>query len=44
MGKYASLASNDLHGDARLTLRATVVKDLLQPSLVKESAAAVPFK
>jgi len=42
--ELVTLASNDLHGDVRLTLRATVVKDLLQPSLVKESAAVVPFK
>lgn len=38
------LASNDLHGDAKLTLKATVVKDLVPTSLVKESGSSVPFK
>ncbi|MGI4833568.1 MAG: DUF1573 domain-containing protein [Janthinobacterium lividum] len=38
------LASNDLHGDAKLTLKAEVVKDLVAPSLVKEASASVPFK
>ena len=38
------LASNDLHGDTNLTLKAEVVKDLVAPSLVKESSASVPFK
>ena len=38
------LASNDLHGEAKLLLKAEVVKDLTAPSLVKESSASVPFK
>ena len=38
------LASNDLHGTAKLTLKADVVKDLAPASLVKESSASVPFK
>ncbi|RZK39160.1 MAG: DUF1573 domain-containing protein, partial [Hymenobacter sp.] len=38
------LSSNDLHGDATLTLKANVVKDLVPTSLVKESGASVPFK
>jgi hypothetical protein len=38
------LASNDLNGDAKLTLKATVVKDLVPTSLVKESSSSVPFK
>ena len=38
------LASNDLNGDAKLTLKANVVKDLAPASLVKESSSSVPFK
>jgi hypothetical protein len=38
------LSSNDLHGDAKLTLKANVVKDLVPTSLVKESGSSVPFK
>ena len=38
------LASNDLHGDAKITLKANVVKDLVPTSLVKESGSSVPFK
>ena len=38
------LASNDLNGDAKLTLKAEVVKDLVPASLVKESGSSVPFK
>jgi hypothetical protein len=38
------LASNDLNGDAKLTLKANVVKDLVPTSLVKESGSSVPFK
>ena len=38
------LASNDMHGDAKLTLKANVVKDLVPTSLVKVSGASVPFK
>jgi hypothetical protein len=38
------LASNDLHGEAKLLLKANVVKDLVPTSLVKESGSSVPFK
>ena len=38
------LASNDMHGDAKLTLKANVVKELVPTSLVKESGSSVPFK
>jgi hypothetical protein len=38
------LASNDLNGDTKLTLKANVVKDLAPASMVKESASSVPFK
>ena len=38
------LASNDLNGDAKFTLKAAVVKELVPTSLVKESGASVPFK
>ena len=38
------LASNDLNGDAKITLKANVVKDLVPTSLVKESGSSVPFK
>ena len=41
----ATISSNDLSGDAKLTLKATVVKDLAgSGSLVKESGTSVPFK
>ena len=36
--------SNDVAGDAKLTLRAVVVRTLAPESLVKESGTAVPFK
>ncbi len=36
--------SNAATGDAKLTLRATVVRTLAPESLVKESSTAVPFK
>lgn len=42
--EVVTLSSNDLHGDAKLTLKANVVKDLVPTSLVKESGASVPFK
>ncbi|RZJ87222.1 MAG: DUF1573 domain-containing protein, partial [Hymenobacter sp.] len=42
--EQVKLASNDLTGDAKLTLKADVVKDLVPTSLVKESSASVPFK
>ena len=38
------LSSNDLHGDAKLTLKADVVKEMVPTSLVKESNSSVPFK
>ncbi|GGG41300.1 DUF1573 domain-containing protein [Hymenobacter glacieicola] len=38
------ITSNDLNGDAKLTLKATVVQDLNAGSMVKESGASVPFK
>ena len=38
------LSSNDLNGDAKLSLKANVVKDLVPTSLVKESGSSVPFK
>ena len=39
-----TIASNDLSGDTKLTLRATIVRDLSGNSMVKESGMAVPFK
>ncbi|MEJ7665530.1 MAG: DUF1573 domain-containing protein [Hymenobacter sp.] len=39
-----TLDSNDPRGDAKLTLKAEVVKSLMPTSLVKESGASVPFK
>lgn len=42
--EVVTLASNDMHGDAKLTLKANVVKDLVPTSLVKESGSSVPFK
>ncbi|TGE24946.1 DUF1573 domain-containing protein [Hymenobacter aquaticus] len=47
LGKMAdavTIASNDLNGDTKLTLKATVVRDLNAASMVKESGVAVPFK
>ena len=44
LAETATLDSNDPRGDARLTLKAEVVKSLLPTSLVKESGASVPFK
>ncbi|MBG8554923.1 DUF1573 domain-containing protein [Hymenobacter guriensis] len=38
------LSSNDLNGDARLTLKANVVKSLQAANMLKEGDAAVPFK
>ncbi|MDU0371552.1 DUF1573 domain-containing protein [Hymenobacter endophyticus] len=38
------ITSNDLNGDTKLTLKATVVQDLNGGSMVKESGASVPFK
>ncbi|GAB3638577.1 hypothetical protein GCM10027422_41670 [Hymenobacter arcticus] len=42
--EVVTLASNDLHGDTKLTLKANVVKDLVPTSMVKESGSLVPFK
>ncbi|WP_375417654.1 DUF1573 domain-containing protein [uncultured Hymenobacter sp.] len=39
-----TIASNDLNGDAKLTLKAMIVKDLVSGSMVKESGTSVPFK
>ncbi|UOQ96176.1 DUF1573 domain-containing protein [Hymenobacter sp. 5317J-9] len=39
-----TIASNDVSGDAKITLRATIVRDLSGNSMVKESGTAVPFK
>ncbi|MBJ6109593.1 DUF1573 domain-containing protein [Hymenobacter sp. BT523] len=39
-----TIASNDVSGDAKLTLRANIVRDLSGNSMVKESGTAVPFK
>jgi hypothetical protein len=40
----ATLTSNDLNGDVKVTLKANVVRDLNGGSMVKESSAVVPFK
>ena len=39
-----TITSNDLSGDAKITLRANIVRDLSGNSMVKESGVAVPFK
>lgn len=39
-----TISSNDVSGDAKLTLKATIVRDLSGNSMVKESGTAVPFK
>ena len=39
-----TISSNDLSGDAQVTLKATIVKDLVGRSMLKESGTAVPFK
>lgn len=39
-----TIGTNDLNGDVKLALRANVVKDLNGGSMVREGAAAVPFK
>ena len=39
-----TITSNDVSGDAKITLRATIVRDLSGNSMVKESGTAVPFK
>ena len=40
----ATITSNDVSGDAKITLKATIVRDLSGNSMVKESGTAVPFK
>lgn len=42
--EVVTITSNDLNGDAKVTLRANVVRDLNAASMVKESGTAVPFK
>ena len=42
--EVVTLDSNDPRGDAKITLKADVVKSLVPTSLVKESGASVPFK
>ncbi|SHI88717.1 protein of unknown function [Hymenobacter daecheongensis DSM 21074] len=44
MSDVVTISSNDLTGDAKLTLKATVVRDLNGTSMMKESGVAVPFK
>ena len=44
MTDVATLSSNDLNGDVKITLKANVVRDLNGSSMVKESSAVVPFK
>ncbi|ALW86446.1 hypothetical protein AUC43_15950 [Hymenobacter sedentarius] len=39
-----TITSNDVSGDAKVTLKATIVRDLSGNSMVKESGTAVPFK
>ena len=39
-----TITSNDVSGDAKITLKATIVRDLSGNSMVKESSTAVPFK
>ena len=42
--EVVTISSNDLSGDAKVTLQANVVRDLNAASMVKESGSAVPFK
>lgn len=44
MTDVATLNSNDLNGDVKLTLKANIVRDLNGASMLKESGAVVPFK
>ncbi len=44
MNDVATLTSNDLNGDVKISFKANVVKDLAGNSIVKESGASVPFK
>ena len=39
-----TITSNDVSGDAKITLKAIIVRDLSGNSMVKESGTAVPFK
>ena len=39
-----TITSNDVSGDAKITLKATIVRDLSGNSMVKEGATNVPFK
>ena len=39
-----TITSNDVSGDAKITLKAIIVRDLSGSSMVKESGTAVPFK
>ncbi|WP_310397981.1 DUF1573 domain-containing protein [Hymenobacter sp.] len=39
-----TISSNDVSGDAKIALKATIVRDLVGNSMVKESGTAVPFK
>jgi hypothetical protein len=39
-----TISSNDVSGDAKVTLKASIVKDLAGGSMLKESGTAVPFK
>jgi len=39
-----TITSNDVSGDAKIILKATIVRDLSGNSMVKESDTAVPFK
>ncbi|MBD2766683.1 DUF1573 domain-containing protein [Hymenobacter sp. BT664] len=44
VSNVVTITSNDLSGDAKITLRATIARDLSGNSMVKESGTAVPFK
>ena len=39
-----TITSNDVSGDAKITLKATIVRDLNGTSMMKESTTSVPFK
>ena len=39
-----TITSNDVSGDAKITLKATIVRDLSGSSMMKESGTTVPFK
>ena len=39
-----TISSNDVSGDAKITLKATIVRDLSGTSMMKEGATNVPFK